>query len=260
MRVTSSLVALVAVAASCGCATLRHGPTQQLSITTEPAGARCDVTRGGEPVGSIEPTPGAVTFPRGATRIEYACTLPGYLEERDVVEILDQGDLQKYANAVRDREADRVRQGEWGAMSGTQKAAKVAGVTAVVIGGLALYGVFPLAGPFISMAFGHYAYPADAAIVADPATGVVYGVSLPPVRLVPDQFPDEGARDAFLGERRRHVEAMGTLAHDVVDVLYCQPVALDFRCKPPRERVEATFRQRLEALDRQRGQTRIAVP
>jgi hypothetical protein len=208
-------------------------------------------------VGRIDPTPGAVTFPRGATRIEYACTLPGYLEERDVVEILDQGDLQKYANAVRDREAYRLRRSEWDAMSGTQKASKVAGTAAVAVGVIALYGVFPLAGPFISIAA---SYRADAAIVADPATGVVYGYSLPPVRLVPEHFPDEGTRDAFFGERRRHVDAMGRLADDVVDVLYCKPVALDFRCKPPRERAEATLQQRLEALDRQRAATRIVSP
>lgn len=191
---------MLALAACAGCASLRLGPTQQLAIATEPAGARCDVTRGGEPAGRIDPTPGAVTFPRGATRIEYTCMLPGYLEERDVVEILDQGDLQKYANAVRDREAYRLRQGEWDAMSGTQKAAKVAGAAAVAVGVIALYGVFPLAADLFIRIGVHHQDPADAAIVADPATGVVYGYSLPPVRLVPEHFPDEGTRDAFFGE------------------------------------------------------------
>lgn len=252
-----TVLGVLAVVACSGCASLKFGATQELAIATEPAGARCDVARGGEPVGRVDSTPGAVAFPRGATRIEYACTLPGYLEERDVVEILDQDDLQRYANVIRDREAYRRRQSEWDAMSDAQKVAKAAGVAALALGAVAFYAVaYPFSDPILRLAL----YRADAAIVADPATGFVYGYSLPPVRLVPEHFPDGEARDAFFGERRLHIEAVGMLALDVVDVLYCKPVALDFRCKPPRERAEATRQQRVEALDRQRAATRIVPP
>lgn len=258
MRVTSSLVALVAVAASCGCATLRHGPTQRLSITTEPAGARCKVTREGVPVGHIDATPGSVEFARAAARLEFACVLSGHLEERDAIEILDHDDLQRYANAVRDRERYRLRQEEWTRMSDAQKAAHVARSTAVVLGVLALAHVVPVVGPFLPMAV-HGSGP-DAAFVADAVTGAVYGFSLAPVRLVPERFADEAVREAFFDERRRQVEALAALARDAVNELYCMPIVLAFRCDPRREHVEATLRRRVDTLARQRAQTRIAVP
>lgn len=258
MRVTSSFVASVAVAASCGCATFRHGPTQQLSIATEPAGASCEVTREGMPVGRIDATPGNIELARGAARLQFACVLSEYLEERDTIEILDHGDLQRYANAVRDRERYRVRQEEWARSSDTQNAARVASQTAAVLGVLALAHVVPIVGPFLPM--GVYGPGPDAAFVADAATGVIHGFSLAPVRLVPERFADEAAREAFFDERRRQVEALAALARDVVNELYCVPVALAFRCDPRREQVEATLRRRLDALARQHAQTHIVTP
>ncbi|MES2714045.1 MAG: hypothetical protein V4653_20885 [Pseudomonadota bacterium] len=49
----------------------------QVTIASEPAGARCAVTNAGAPVATIASTPAPVVLPRGTSVLEVACSAPG---------------------------------------------------------------------------------------------------------------------------------------------------------------------------------------
>jgi len=56
------------------CGTLTTGTSQSVSVTTEPPGATCTLTRRGEVVGMVNPTPGTVTVSKSSSDIEVRCT------------------------------------------------------------------------------------------------------------------------------------------------------------------------------------------
>jgi hypothetical protein len=61
-----------------GCASLFTGTTQSIMVETQPAGADCQVTKGGMLVGEVKSTPGYVRVHRGSVGLEIACRKPGY--------------------------------------------------------------------------------------------------------------------------------------------------------------------------------------
>ncbi len=63
-----------------GCATIVKGSTQDLNINTDPAGASCDLSRGGNVIASINPTPGSVQIKKDKNDIEVKCKKAGFIE------------------------------------------------------------------------------------------------------------------------------------------------------------------------------------
>ena len=49
----------------------------QVTIASDPSGARCVVTNAGAPVATIAATPGSIAPPRGTAVLEVACSAPG---------------------------------------------------------------------------------------------------------------------------------------------------------------------------------------
>lgn len=71
-----------------GCATILSGKTQTLSIQTNPPGATCELTREGRIVGSVNPSPGAVSIDKTKHDISIVCKKPGY---QDAVSYIESG-------------------------------------------------------------------------------------------------------------------------------------------------------------------------
>ncbi len=59
-----------------GCATLLPdgGPTDQVTVTSEPAGAECHVDRMAKPLAVVAATPAAVQIPRSSFPVDIYCT------------------------------------------------------------------------------------------------------------------------------------------------------------------------------------------
>lgn len=67
-----------AVLALCGCSTIVDGTSQTLSVNTSPTDARCVLTREGQQIGVVDPTPGVVTIEKTKHDIIVECTKDGY--------------------------------------------------------------------------------------------------------------------------------------------------------------------------------------
>jgi hypothetical protein len=61
-----------------GCASIFEGTTQQISVTTTPAGARCTFWRSGALISDIASTPGAVTIRKTREDLTIVCDKRGY--------------------------------------------------------------------------------------------------------------------------------------------------------------------------------------
>ncbi|MCX7377867.1 MAG: hypothetical protein NTY94_14160 [Alphaproteobacteria bacterium] len=61
-----------------GCATIVHGTTQNLTVTTNPPGASCRLERDGVALAMANPTPATVRINKGRSDIIATCTLAGY--------------------------------------------------------------------------------------------------------------------------------------------------------------------------------------
>jgi hypothetical protein len=61
-----------------GCASIFEGTTQQISVNTTPAGARCTFWKNGTLVGDIGKTPGATTIRKSKDNLFIVCDKPGY--------------------------------------------------------------------------------------------------------------------------------------------------------------------------------------
>ena len=77
-------IAALAMTAS-GCASITQGTDQQVSIGSNPAGARCELTRSGEVIAVADPTPEIVTIGKSRKDIQVACTKPGYRETKGIL-------------------------------------------------------------------------------------------------------------------------------------------------------------------------------
>lgn len=76
------VVSLFAVAA---CATALNGPSQNVTVTTDPPGAACTFRRDGQVVGIVNPTPGTLAVNRGHAALDVACTKDGYVSAQGSV-------------------------------------------------------------------------------------------------------------------------------------------------------------------------------
>jgi hypothetical protein len=61
-----------------GCASISHGTTQQIAVTTEPPGATCTLSRQGLSIATIAETPGVALVQRDKRDILATCSKPGY--------------------------------------------------------------------------------------------------------------------------------------------------------------------------------------
>lgn len=64
------------------CATITEGSAQTIRIETEPAGARCELTRDGTLVTRIPATPATISLFKEKGELALTCNKPGYLEGR----------------------------------------------------------------------------------------------------------------------------------------------------------------------------------
>lgn len=71
---------LLAALAVCGCSTIVEGRSQELVINTNPAGATCSLIRKDMPIGTVNPTPGAVYIEKTKYDIIIKCNKDGYQE------------------------------------------------------------------------------------------------------------------------------------------------------------------------------------
>jgi hypothetical protein len=61
-----------------GCASIFEGTTQQISVNTNPAGARCTFWKNGALVADVASTPGTVTIRKSKDDLFIVCDKPGY--------------------------------------------------------------------------------------------------------------------------------------------------------------------------------------
>jgi hypothetical protein len=78
-RTAVLILALTALLTS-GCATIVKGGSQGVTVKTDPPGANCDLSRKGQSVGVVNPTPGTVQLGKSATALDVICRKPGYLD------------------------------------------------------------------------------------------------------------------------------------------------------------------------------------
>jgi hypothetical protein len=75
----SSVPPLIASLALCaGCSSIIEGTSQEITINTNPAGASCALMREGQPIGSVNPTPGTVLVKKTKYDITVVCDRPGF--------------------------------------------------------------------------------------------------------------------------------------------------------------------------------------
>ncbi len=61
-----------------GCGTITQGTSQDITLTSNPPGAHCDLTRKGERVATLDRTPGVVKVDKTKHDMLLTCTLSGY--------------------------------------------------------------------------------------------------------------------------------------------------------------------------------------
>lgn len=84
-KVRGVLLSLIILFSS-GCSTILSGRTQTLTVTTTPPGAKCEFLREGRIIGSVSPTPGALTVERTKHDLTLQCGMNGYQSTTQVVE------------------------------------------------------------------------------------------------------------------------------------------------------------------------------
>lgn len=77
---TGALLAAMLSGALSGCASITKGSAQTVAVTTEPAGAACTLTREGQVIGEINPTPSTVSVFKSGKPIIVTCRLAGYAD------------------------------------------------------------------------------------------------------------------------------------------------------------------------------------
>ena len=78
-----ALVALAAGACLSSCASIvGGGSSQEIQVTTNPAGANCVFMRNGERIGAISSTPGSLLVKRRKYDIEITCDKAGYAQTK----------------------------------------------------------------------------------------------------------------------------------------------------------------------------------
>ena len=67
---------------TCGCSTVLEGTKQQITINSDPAGAKCEVINNGDVIATVEQTPGVITIPKSKNDIYVECSKDGYGKAR----------------------------------------------------------------------------------------------------------------------------------------------------------------------------------
>jgi hypothetical protein len=81
MKMKGFAVAALAAPLLAGCASLVGGGTsQEITVQTDPPGARCVFWRHGENIGEVRETPGTLTVKRRKYDIDIKCDKPGYAQ------------------------------------------------------------------------------------------------------------------------------------------------------------------------------------
>jgi membrane-associated protease RseP (regulator of RpoE activity) len=78
VRQMLSVLLSAALVALGGCATVLRGDSQTISVTTDPPGARCTLTRQGQTIAVVEQTPADVDVRKSKNDIDIACSKFGY--------------------------------------------------------------------------------------------------------------------------------------------------------------------------------------
>ena len=78
MASSRALATLAGLTLLSGCASIFEGTTQQISVTTTPAGARCTFWRSGTLISDIAQTPGSVTIRKTKDDLTIVCDKRGY--------------------------------------------------------------------------------------------------------------------------------------------------------------------------------------
>lgn len=60
------------------CSTIVEGTDQTVTIATDPSGAACELTRHGQMIGAVNPTPGSLLVDKSSDNISVICTKEGY--------------------------------------------------------------------------------------------------------------------------------------------------------------------------------------
>jgi hypothetical protein len=61
-----------------GCASIIEGTSEEITVNTNPSGASCVLTREGQPIGTINPTPGTVLIKKTKYDLTILCDRPGF--------------------------------------------------------------------------------------------------------------------------------------------------------------------------------------
>ncbi len=74
----SLLAAALALATASGCASITKGTSQSVTVNTEPAGANCILSRDGQQIAVVNPTPGTIQVGKASGTISILCKKTRY--------------------------------------------------------------------------------------------------------------------------------------------------------------------------------------
>lgn len=78
MKILGRVAAIGLIAMLGACSSIVEGTSQDISVNTDPQGARCEFKRQGESIGLVDPTPGEVTVDKTKHDIVVTCEKEGY--------------------------------------------------------------------------------------------------------------------------------------------------------------------------------------
>ncbi len=73
------MIAIAAMLCLNGCASMFGGTSQEVAINTEPPGADCTVSRHGQVIGHVNPTPGTIFIEKSKYDLKISCVKPQYV-------------------------------------------------------------------------------------------------------------------------------------------------------------------------------------
>jgi hypothetical protein len=85
IRCAASILLVAAAVLAGGCATVIKGTSQEISVTTDPAAAACQLKMAGASLGNIDSTPGTLRVKKGQGDIEVVCKKAGYADASGIV-------------------------------------------------------------------------------------------------------------------------------------------------------------------------------
>jgi hypothetical protein len=87
MQHSAKLCFVLALAAMVlpGCATITKGSSQSVTVNTDPTGATCMLSRDGQQIAAVNPTPGTVMVGKASGAIAVACKKSGFQDAAGVL-------------------------------------------------------------------------------------------------------------------------------------------------------------------------------